>query len=44
VNSRNFFADPQKLEYDSSTGRLRLSPLRMKNTPGGCSAFGPAAP
>lgn len=26
-NSRNFFADPQKLNYDSSTGRLRLSPI-----------------
>jgi hypothetical protein len=26
-NSRNFFADPQKLDYDSSTGRLRLSPI-----------------
>ena len=26
-NSLNFFADPQKLEYDSSTGKLRLSPI-----------------
>lgn len=26
-NSRNFFADPQRLNYDSSTGRLRLSPI-----------------
>lgn len=26
-NSRNFFADPQKLDYDSSTGKLRLSPI-----------------
>jgi hypothetical protein len=26
-NSRNFFADPHRLNYDSSTGRLRLSPI-----------------
>ncbi len=26
-NSRTFFADPQKLEYDPSTGQLRLSPI-----------------
>ena len=26
-NSRNFFADPQKLGYDSATGKLRLSPI-----------------
>ena len=26
-NARNFFADPQKLEYDPSTGELRLSPI-----------------
>ncbi|MBI3863077.1 MAG: DUF547 domain-containing protein [Planctomycetia bacterium] len=26
-NARNFFADPQKLEFDSSTGQLRLSPI-----------------
>jgi len=26
-NSRHFFADPQKLEYDRSTGQLRLSPI-----------------
>src|SRR5262245_55904007 len=26
-NSRNFFADPRKLEYDPATGRLNLSPI-----------------
>jgi len=26
-NSRNFFADPQKLEYDPASGQLRLSPI-----------------
>ena len=26
-NSRQFFADPQKLKYDPSTGQLRLSPI-----------------
>ena len=26
-NSRNFFADPHKLGYDASTGKLRLSPI-----------------
>lgn len=26
-NSRNFFADSQKLEFDPSTGQLRLSPI-----------------
>jgi hypothetical protein len=26
-NSRNFFADPAKLEFDSSIGQLRLSPI-----------------
>ena len=26
-NSRDFFADPQKLKYDPSTGQLRLSPI-----------------
>jgi len=26
-NSRSFFADPQKLEFDSATGQLRLSPI-----------------
>ena len=26
-NARQFFADPQKLDYDASTGQLRLSPI-----------------
>lgn len=26
-NSRHFFADPQKLRYDESTGQLQLSPI-----------------
>lgn len=26
-NSRSFFADPQKLEFDAATGHLRLSPI-----------------